>query len=207
MTEVHHIPKSYFNPMYSYPYCAGMNSPVYYPSYMSRNHQNNYPLNQSAFIHSYPVAVDNAPRFESLDERVVKDHGARPYVVNIDKVTKQNNTYRTAIWTGKHFQVTVMSINVRDDIGLEVHPHTDQFIRIEEGQGLVQMGDTKDRLNFQEKAYDGYAIMIPAGKWHNVINTGNKPLKIYVIYAPPHHPYGTVQQTKAMAMTPHSRPT
>ncbi|MED1790117.1 cupin domain-containing protein [Brevibacillus laterosporus] len=131
---------------------------------------------------------------------ILKDYGRRPFVVNIDKATKQNNTYRTAIWTGKHFQVTLMSINVGDDIGLEVHPTTDQFIRIEEGQGLVQMGDSKDKLDFQEMAYDGYAIMIPAGTWHNVTNTGNKPLKIYVIYAPPEHPYGTVHETKANAM-------
>ncbi|MDR7319277.1 mannose-6-phosphate isomerase-like protein (cupin superfamily) [Brevibacillus nitrificans] len=97
-----------------------------------------------------------------------------------------------------------MSINVGDDIGLEVHPTTDQFIRIEEGQGLVQMGDSKEHLDFQEMAYDGYAIMVPAGKWHNLINTGNTPLKVYVIYAPPHHPFGTVHATKAKAMTEHN---
>ncbi|OJE47534.1 cupin [Bacillus proteolyticus] len=129
------------------------------------------------------------------------DYGARPFVLNINQATKQNHTYRTALWTGKNLQVTLMSINVGDDIGLEVHPTTDQFIRIEEGQGLVQMGDNKDKLYFQEMAYDDYAIMIPAGKWHNVINVGNKPLKIYSIYAPPEHPYGTVHETKAIAMS------
>lgn len=129
------------------------------------------------------------------------DYGARPFVLNINQATKQNNTYRTAIWTGKNLQVTLMSINVGDDIGLEVHPTTDQFIRIEEGQGLVQMGDNKDKLDFQEMVYDDYAIMIPAGKWHNVINMGNTPLKIYAIYAPPEHPYGTVHETKAIAMS------
>jgi mannose-6-phosphate isomerase-like protein (cupin superfamily) len=131
----------------------------------------------------------------------LRDYGLSPFVVNIDQATKQNTTYRTALWTGKHFQVTLMSINVGDDIGLEVHPTTDQFIRIEQGQGLVQMGDSKDKLDFQEMAYDGYAIIIPAGKWHNVTNTGNTPLKIYVIYAPPEHPYGTVHETKAIAMS------
>ncbi|MCC0567417.1 cupin domain-containing protein [Brevibacillus borstelensis] len=131
---------------------------------------------------------------------VLQDYGRTPFVVNIDQATKQNNNYRTALWTGKHFQVTLMSINVGEDIGLEVHPTTDQFIRIEEGQGLVQMGDSKDRLDFQAMAYDDYAIMIPAGKWHNVINTGNQPLKIYVIYAPPEHPFGTIHETKANAM-------
>lgn len=130
----------------------------------------------------------------------LKDYGPNPFVVNIEEATKQNNTYRTALWTGNNLQVTVMSINVGGDIGLEVHPTTDQFIRIEEGQGLVQMGDSKEKFDFVEEAYDDYAIMIPAGKWHNVINTGNKPLKVYVIYAPPEHPYGTVHETKAIAM-------
>lgn len=142
------------------------------------------------------------PYFKNIK---LRDYGSRPFVVNIDQAAKQNNTYRTALWTGKHFQVTLMSINVGDDIGLEVHPTTDQFIRIEEGQGLVQMGDCKDKLDFRAMAYDGYAIMIPAGKWHNVTNTGNKPLKIYVIYAPPEHPYGTVQETKAVAMSAESK--
>ncbi|PZE21499.1 cupin domain-containing protein [Paenibacillus xerothermodurans] len=131
---------------------------------------------------------------------ILKDYGTRPFVVNIDQATKRNNNYRTALWTGKHLQVTLMNINVGDDIGLEVHPTTDQFIRIEEGQGFVQMGDSRDKLDFQAMAYDDYAIMIPAGKWHNVTNTGNQPLKIYVIYAPPEHPYGTVHKTKANAM-------
>lgn len=130
---------------------------------------------------------------------VLQDYGTKPFVVNIDQATEQNNNYRTALWTGEYFQVTLMSINVGEDIGLEVHPNTDQFIRIEEGQGLVQMGDSRDNLDFQVMAYEDYAIMIPAGKWHNVTNTGNRPLKVYVIYAPPEHPYGTVHETKAVA--------
>jgi mannose-6-phosphate isomerase-like protein (cupin superfamily) len=129
----------------------------------------------------------------------LQDYGASPFVVNIDLAAKQNNNYRTALWTGKHFQVTLMSINVGEDIGLEVHPTTDQFIRIEDGQGFVQMGDSRDNLDFQTMAYVDYAIMIPAGKWHNVTNTGNRPLKVYVIYAPPEHPFGTVHETKAIA--------
>src|SRR5690606_7731828 len=125
---------------------------------------------------------------------------SKPFVVNIEKVTKQNENYRTALWTGDHFQVTLMSIDVGADIGLEVHPTTDQFLRIEQGQGLVQMGDSKENLDFQEKAFEDYAIMIPAGKWHNLTNTGNIPLKVYAIYAPPEHPFGTVHKTKAIAM-------
>lgn len=131
---------------------------------------------------------------------LLKDYGKRPLVVDIEKVTKLNNNFRTALWTGEHFQVTLMNINVGEDIGLEVHPNTDQFIRIEEGQGLVQMGDRKENLDFVVNAFEDYAIMIPAGKWHNITNTGNKPLKVYVIYAPPQHPFGTVHPTKSDAM-------
>ncbi|MEQ2529701.1 cupin domain-containing protein [Robertmurraya yapensis] len=130
----------------------------------------------------------------------LKDYGPEPFVVNINAAAKQNNTYRTALWTGKHLQVTLMSINVGEDIGLEIHPNVDQFLRIEQGQGIVQMGKSKDNLNFERKVYDDSAIMIPAGTWHNVINTGNIPLKLYSIYAPPQHPHGTVHVTKVDAM-------
>lgn len=129
----------------------------------------------------------------------VRDYGGRPFVVNIAQAARQNRNFRTALWTGEHFQVTLMSIPVGEDIGLEVHPATDQFVRIEEGQGLVQMGRSRDRVEFQQMAYRNDAVMIPAGMWHNITNTGNRPLQVYVIYAPPEHPFGTVQPTKASA--------
>lgn len=127
------------------------------------------------------------------------DYGPEPLVVNIAHMTKQNNTYRTALWTGRHLQLTLMHINAGEDIGLEVHPDTDQFLRIEAGQGVVQMGDTKDNLTDQSPIYEDCAIFIPAGKWHNIINTGRAPLKLYTIYAPPHHPHGTIQATRMQA--------
>ncbi|WHY58402.1 cupin domain-containing protein [Peribacillus simplex] len=130
----------------------------------------------------------------------VKDYGPKPFVVNINDATKQNNTYRTALWTGKHLQVTLMSLKVGEDIGLEIHPDVDQFLRIEQGQGLIQMGNRQDNLNFVKNVYDDFAIMIPAGTWHNVTNTDNIPLKLYSIYAPPNHPFGTVHVTKADAL-------
>lgn len=130
----------------------------------------------------------------------LKDYGKRPFVININEAAKQNTNYRTAIWTGKHLQVTLMSIGVGEDIGLEMHPHVDQFLRIEQGRGLVQMGDIKDRLDFQREVFNDDAIMVPAGKWHNLTNTGNVPIKLYTIYAPPNHPIGTVHRTKEMAM-------
>jgi len=92
-----------------------------------------------------------------------------------------------------------MSLEVGEEIGLENHPSTDQFLCIEEGEGLVKMGDSKDKLDFQEKVFDEFAIIIPAGKWHNIINIGKKPLKLFSIYAPPQHPKGTIHETKADA--------
>jgi mannose-6-phosphate isomerase-like protein (cupin superfamily) len=129
-----------------------------------------------------------------------KDYGPNPFVVNIDESTTQNNTFRTVIWTGEHLQLTLMSIKVGEEIGLENHPNLDQFLRIEEGQGIVQMGKRKDQLDFQRRVSDNSAIIIPAGTWHNLINTGHTPLKLYSIYAPPQHPPGTVHETKADAM-------
>jgi mannose-6-phosphate isomerase-like protein (cupin superfamily) len=155
-------------------------------------------------VHTDEIEYAKRNRYlqSSNEERSIelKDYGKEPFVVNIDEATKQNSTFRTALWTGSHLQVTLMSINVGEDIGLEVHPTVDQFLRIEEGQGIAQMGDTKDHLYFQERVYDNYAIMVPAGKWHNLTNIGNKPLKLYTIYAPPQHPFGTVHETKADAM-------
>lgn len=129
----------------------------------------------------------------------LEDFGPEPFVVNIEEVTKLNKTFRTALWTGQHLQLTLMSINVGEDIGLEIHPHLDQFVRIEEGRGVVKMGSRKDNLSFQKDVFADYAFVIPAGKWHNLINTGRTPLKLYSIYAPPQHPRGTVHETKADA--------
>jgi mannose-6-phosphate isomerase-like protein (cupin superfamily) len=129
-----------------------------------------------------------------------QDFGPNPFVFDIEKATKNNNNFRTAIWTGSHFQITLMSIGVGEDIGLEIHPNLDQFLRIEDGQGIVKMGKNKNRLDYQKNVEDDFAIVIPAGTYHNLINTGNKPLKLYSIYAPPQHPFGTIHETKAIAM-------
>lgn len=129
----------------------------------------------------------------------MRDCGPDPFIIDIDKATRQNTNYRTALWTGQHLQLTLMSIPVGGEIGLEVHPDTDQFLRIECGSGVAVMGSAENRLNYRRPISDGYAVFVPAGTWHNVLNTGNCPLKIYTIYAPPHHPHGTVQATKAIA--------
>lgn len=129
----------------------------------------------------------------------IRDYGSDPLIVNIDYFTKQNPYYRIALWTGEHLQVTLMSIPVHGDIGLEMHPDVDQFIRIEDGCALVMMGKSKTLLNYQQSVNSNYAVIIPAGTWHNIINIGNTPLKLYSIYAPPQHPFGTVHETKEAA--------
>ena len=132
--------------------------------------------------------------------QALRDYGPYPFALNISDVTKQNDTFRTALWTGNHLQLTVMSIPPGEDIGLERHDNLDQFIRVESGRGMVMMGDTSDTPNFQQTVSDDYAFIIPAGKWHNVINLDNRPLNLYSIYTPVQHPFGTVHPTKQDAI-------
>lgn len=128
----------------------------------------------------------------------MQDNGPNPYVVNIEEITVQNDTFRTAAWTGAQMQMTLMAIQPGDDIGLEVHDDHDQFLRIEQGTARVEMGPAETNLETWE-AEDDFAIFVPAGTWHNVINTGSQPLKLYSIYAPAEHAHGTVHATKAEA--------
>ncbi len=172
-----------FNAYKAYRCPYRVNMPI--PNYSNQFNNNGY--------------VPFAKEMKDNDSIQLKDYGHEPFAINIEEATKENTAYRTTLWTGKHFQLTLMSINVGDDIGLEVHPNVDQFIRIEDGQGIVKMGTSKNDLDFQRNVHDGFALFIPAGTWHNLINTGNKPLKLYSIYAPPQHPHGTVHQTKAIA--------
>ncbi|WP_331490663.1 cupin domain-containing protein [Aquibacillus rhizosphaerae] len=165
-----------------------------------------YPSGRQPVYWGFPNRVEHANRYNSFQASKgnapisLTEYGPNPFVVNINEATKQNNTFRTALWTGEHLQVTLMSINVGDDIGLEMHPNVDQFLRIEQGQGIVRMGKNKNNLDFERNVYDDSAIIIPAGTWHNLTNTGTAPLKLYSIYAPPNHPVGTVHVTKAEAM-------
>lgn len=126
-----------------------------------------------------------------------RDKGPKPFVVNINEAAKQNNTFRTALWTGPNLQVTLMDLGVGESVGLEMHNNVDQFLRLEQGEGFVQMGPSEHQLNFERVVYDDDAIIVPAGTWHNLTNIGTIPLKLYSIYAPPEHPYGTVHHTKA----------
>ena len=105
-------------------------------------------------------------------------------------------TLSTTLWTGEKLQLTVMEIPVGGDIGLEVHNENDQFIRIEQGDGLCQMGPSEDNLSFEQKVSEDEAVFVPLGVWHNITNKGNVPLKLYTIYASPDHVPGTVHSTQ-----------
>ena len=131
--------------------------------------------------------------------QTMTDFGPQLFVVDINKATLNNNNFRTALWSGTHLQLTVMSLNPGEDIGLEMHPGVDQFLRLEGGQGLCQMGDSQNNLHFAAPVFEDSAIFVPAGTWHNITNTGSTPLKLYSVYAPPNHPAGTVHPTKEIA--------
>ena len=121
------------------------------------------------------------------------------WVGDIERETIDNETFRTVLWTGDHSQLTVMSIPAGEDIGKEVHPDHDQFLRIEQGSARVEMGPSEDEVDFAQDVSADWAIVVPAGVWHNVVNTGDGQLKVYSIYSPAEHPPGTVHATKAEA--------
>lgn len=125
------------------------------------------------------------------------DHGPKPYAANIMQNARQNTNFRTAFWTGNLLQMTLMCIPVYGDIGTEMHPDTDQLLRVEGGRALVLMGPCKEEMIFRCKLNTGDAVFVPAGTWHNIYNAGNTQLKLSSVYAPPNHPRGTVHRTKA----------
>lgn len=118
------------------------------------------------------------------------------FITNIEKDTLENKNYRHVLYTAKNSQLVVMNIQPGEEIGMEVH-ELDQFIRIEEGTARVVLDDAAHDIK------DDYAVVIPAGTNHNVINTGDAPLKLYTIYSPPEHRDGIVHATKAEADADH----
>lgn len=118
----------------------------------------------------------------------------KPYVANIEQETLGNDFFRKEIFTGEHLQITLMAILPGEDIGAEVHTTTDQFLRVEQGSGKAIIAGQEYEIS------DDFAITIPAGQEHNVINTGTIPMKLYSIYTPPQHPVGTIHKDKAEAV-------
>lgn len=126
----------------------------------------------------------------------IQDFGPNPLVINLNRVTAINRNFRTALWTGEHLQMTLMEIKVGETIGLEKHEDVDQFLYILTGYGQVRMGNCESCLDYRRQATAGFGVFIPAGTYHNLLNVGNVPIKLFSIYAPPNHPKGTVDVTK-----------
>ena len=124
------------------------------------------------------------------------DQGPDPFVTDIEAATLGNDTFRTTLWTGRHLQLTVMCLQPEEQTGLEVHDDIDQLLRVEGGAGLVEMGPARDDLSFRREVSEDDAVLVPAGSWHNVTNTGDRPLRLYSVYGPPEHAHGTVHVTK-----------
>jgi len=125
----------------------------------------------------------------------IQDIGPRPQSFDLEQATCDNAEYRSVAWSGRYLQVTLMSIPVGADIGLEAHPETDQFLRLDAGRGRVQMGPSRDQLTFEKEVSDGWCVLVPAGTWHNITNVGKEPMQLYAIYAPAHHKPGKVHRT------------
>lgn len=116
------------------------------------------------------------------------------FVDNIEELTLSNSNFRKVLFTGKHCQLVVMSLKPGEDIGEEVHDNVDQFFRVDAGKGKLVMEGKEYEIT------DGFAIVVPAGTLHNIINTSNtEDLKLYTVYAPANHPDGTIHATKAEA--------
>ena len=121
------------------------------------------------------------------------------WVGDIERETLGNGTFRTVVFGGEHIQLTVMRLAPGEDIGAEVHEDRDQFIRVEEGQARLELGQSADEMDERHDVQDDWAFIVPAGVWHNLVNTGAADLKLYSLYSPPEHPDGAVHRTKADA--------
>ena len=117
---------------------------------------------------------------------------ARGFVGNIDTLTTENQDFRRVVYTAKNIQLVLMALKPGEDIGAEVHD-VDQFFRVEAGTGEVVINDKRTPIGPE------FAIVVPAGARHNIVNTGEAPLQVYTLYAPPHHRDGVVHHTKADA--------
>ena len=119
------------------------------------------------------------------------------YVDNIERVTVANEDFRRVLYTGKHLQLVLMTLPPGCDIGEEVHEDRDQFFRIEEGRGTITIDGKAHEVE------DDFAVIVPAGARHNVVASGNAPLKLYTLYGPPEHRDGVVHRDKAQAERDH----
>jgi mannose-6-phosphate isomerase-like protein (cupin superfamily) len=122
---------------------------------------------------------------------VFSEDQVKGFVDNIEALTVGNDAFRKVLYTGKHLQLVLMTLQPGEEIGAEVHETHDQFFRIEEGEGAVEIDGARTAVK------DDDAVIVPAGARHNVINTGRSPLRLYTLYGPPEHRDGVVHATKA----------
>lgn len=116
------------------------------------------------------------------------------FAIDIEKATLENNNFRKVLYTSKHSQLVLMSLRPMEEIGMEVHEENDQFFRFETGQGKCIIDGNEYVVS------DGFAVVVPAGAQHNVVNTSaTEELKLYTIYSPAHHKDGIVRATKEEA--------
>ncbi len=114
------------------------------------------------------------------------------FVRNIEEIAVSNSDFRKVLYTATNCQLVVMALDVRADVGEEVHT-LDQFFRVEQGSGVAVLDGVRTEI------VAGFAILIPAGTTHNIINTGDVPMKLSTLYAPPNHRDGVVHHTRAAA--------
>ena len=129
----------------------------------------------------------------------IEDIGPKPQAFDLEQATRDNKHFRSVAWSGRYLQLTLMSVPAGGDIGLEMHPDTDQFLRLDAGRGRLEMGPAKERLTQTQELSDGWCALIPAGTWHNVTNIGAEPMQVYALYAPAHHKPGKIHRTAADA--------
>lgn len=130
------------------------------------------------------------------DKLLLTDYGPGPLSVNLKKACEQNDNFRTVLWTGNGLQVVLMSLERAFSIDPYFSKTSDQIINVVDGSGLVKIGNSKDSFDYQSFLNESSSIIVPLNKWVTVLNLGNDPLKLYIIYAPPLFASGTLNKTK-----------
>lgn len=125
-----------------------------------------------------------------------RDCGSGPYIIPVEECAVKNMDFRRAVWTGCRMQMTLMCIPPCGEVGVEMHEDTDQLIRVEQGAAMMKLGRGRCCMERQSRLCQGEAVFVPMGTWHNIVNVGDCPLKLSSVYAPPHHPAGTVHHTR-----------
>ena len=130
---------------------------------------------------------------QAASRSTAKKRAKKGFVADIEELTEENSDFRRVLYTGKNLQLVLMAIQPSEEIGEETHSDRDQFFRVEKGKGEVWIDGHRSKIKGDD------AIVVPAGARHNIVNTGDKPLRLYTIYAPPEHRDGIVRATKVHA--------